>query len=232
MRNTLTRVAAACAVYGMLALALTGCGTRRSASPTTPGSASAAAAPLTGPAVDKYGQAKVQAAYKQMIKFSFDTSWNPALITKHVDLVTRADFASVLTLMTPECAKTFDAVFAKVVTHDKAAIHTLEGAIFLGVEGPNGTRPVQSGKIVTERKYSQLAVGLDTSLGVERLSISFTAQANIQMIDAAGKHYLLPTSRKVRYLLIPNTDSTAANMPFLIAAWQNKMTTNHLQPVK
>ncbi len=220
-------------VSGVLVVGVTAChsGTSRPVSAPTSASAVTTAAPLSGPAVVKYGQAKVQAAYKEMVKFSFDTGWNPSLIVKHVDLVTRGDFATALAYMTPACAKTFDAAFAKVAKHDKAAIRSLEGAIFFGVKGPNGIVPVKSGKVVTDGKYTQAVVGIDKSHGVERLSISFTAKANIQMQDVAGKHYVVPTSRKARFLLVPNTGADAQAKPFLIAAWSNTMTASHIQPV-
>jgi len=229
-----------CLIWGLLVAGVAGCGSGSdrpgaAASGTPTGSTSAVPSPapsqLTGPAVAKFGQEKVQAAYREMVKFSFEAGWNPALIAKHVDQITRADFAGVLSYMTPACASTFDAAFVKVAQHDKKAIRTLEGAIFFGVRGPNGLAPTGSGRLVTDRKYSQVAVGLDTSHGVQRLSVAFTATANIQLRDAAGKAWLLPTSRKVRYLLVPNTGADIATKPFLIAGWLNKMTASHVKPV-
>jgi hypothetical protein len=218
----------------LVACASCASGTRRiaaaaahpAAAPSTP-----AAAPLSGPAVAKYGQAAVQKAYKSMLAFTFDNGWNPKLILRHVDSVTRADFAQVLAAMTPQCAATFTAKFAKVAQHDKAAIRSLEGAIFFGITGPKGIRPSRASGLVTDRTYSQVALGIDTFHGVDRLTLAFTAKANVHLTDAAGKGYVLPTARAVHYLLVPNRGRDSASKPFLIGAWDNTLTASRIQPV-
>jgi len=226
---------AAIAVSGAVLCATTSCDSGTARAPGAPSSSrpapsGPAATALNGPAVAEYGQAAVQRVYRAMLAFTFDNGWNPNLILKHVDAVTRADFTNVLAAMTPQCAATFKAAFARVEKHDKAATRTLEGAIFFGIRGPNGITPTQASGLVTNRRYTQVTLGIDKSHGVDRLTLAFTAKADIHMQDAAGQHYVLPTSRVVHFLLVPNRGSGAAGKPFLIGSWKNTMTASRIQP--
>ncbi len=226
-----------CAMFSVLALIATGCTSRSGrsgpVSPAATGSSTSSAAPSkSGAAIAKYGQPAVDAAVKEMLRFSFGSGWSSHLISIHVDQVTRNDFAPVLSYLTAEAASRFNTVLAKVLKHDKIAIRTLEGAIFFGIKGANGSRPIRSGKVVTDRRYTQVAVGLDRAHGADRMSVTFTAKANINLQDQAGKNYVLPTERKVRYLLVPNTGADQKSKPFLIAGWLNKMTAGKIQPAK
>lgn len=197
-----------------------------------PDSAFAFQKPFTGQAVEKYGQAALRAAFEEMVNFAFDTGWNPALFRKNYAHLARADLANARVYMTPACLKTFDATFAKVVQADKAAIQKLEEAMFFGVTGPNGMTPLQQGHVVTDRKFTEAAVGLDRTKGAERLSMAFAAKANIQLQDSAGKRYALPTSRVMRYLLVQNTGPDRQRRPFLVDSWAIKMTVSHTQAAK
>ena len=185
---------------------------------------------LTGPAVAEYGQDRVQAIYQAVLAYTFANGWNPTLIRTHVDSVRRSDFDAVLAPMTPQCAATFTAAFTKVEKHDKAAIRTLQGAIFFGVTGPKGIAPVPSGTLVSNRTYGRVTLGLDRAAGVDRLTLSFTAKADIAMQDATGGRYILPTSRLVHFLLVPNHGKNAVAWPFLIGSWKSSMTVGHITP--
>jgi hypothetical protein len=188
--------------------------------------------PLSGAAVTEYGQAAMQLVYKQMLAFTFDNGWNSSLMRTHADSVKAADFSAMLDAMTTQCAATFSAAFAKIEKHDKVAIRTMEGAVFFGIQGPHGIRPTQTTGLVTNRKYSQVTLGIDRLRGVDLVSLGFTAKADIHMQDAAGKPYTLPTTRVVRYLLAPNSGKDKVARPFLISAWKNTMTAAHIKSVQ
>jgi hypothetical protein len=181
---------------------------------------------FTGPAVTKYGLAPVQAAYEEMVNFIFETGWNATLIRKNSAVLSRADFAVARAYMTPAFRKAFDATFAKVVTADKAAIDKLEHAVLFGVKGTNGAKPTPDAKghLVTDRKFSRATLAVDHSQGFDRLSVSFSAEANIQMRDAAGTRYALPSTRILRYWLVPNAGADAKLRPFLIDSWAIRLT--------
>ncbi len=218
---------------GPAAIAPAGANSVPSAAATASGNQSspADAVPLTGPAITAFGRPKVQAAYQQMLAFTFHNGWNPTLILTHADAIRGADFAEVLSAMTPECAATFTTAFGKVEKHDKAAIRTLEAAIFFGVIGPKGMRPLRSASMVSRRRYGQATLGVQHASGIDQLALSFSAQADIAMQDQAGKNAILPTSRTVRFLLTPNHGSNAATVPFLISSWKATMTAQQLTPV-
>src|SRR5206468_2228041 len=112
----------------------------------------------------------------------------------------------------------FDRTFADVVRGKQAAIRDLEQLVFFGVTAPGGLRPARDGRIVLNRRFSQASVGVDTAHGVQRLWITFAAQATIRMEDANGLHYAMPTSRVVRYWFVANPSRTRGALPFLIDA--------------
>jgi len=179
--------------------------------------------PFTGPAAVKYGQARLRAAYREMVIFAYGTGWNETLIHKSSQSLTHSDFDRARTYLTAACAKAFDAELAKVAQHDKAAIRTLEGAVLVGVRGVGGLTPITGTPAVTDRKVSSAVVGIDQLGGTDRLTMAFTASATIQMRNAAGMRYTVSTKRQLRYLLVPNTSAGAADQPFLIAAWTNQL---------
>jgi len=187
---------------------------------------------FTGPAVTKYGLARVQAGYEEMVNFIFETGWNSALIAKSSALLSRADFTVAHSYMTPAFRKAFDATFAKVVQGDKVAIRKLEHAMFFGVTGPNGAKPVTNGHVVTDRRFSRATPAVDTSRGFDRLQLTFDARANIQLQDTAGKHYTLPATRVLRYWLVPNPSTVVLNRPFLIDSWEIRLKTGKPQTAK
>jgi hypothetical protein len=182
--------------------------------------------PFTGPAVAKYGQAKVLAGYKEMVAFTFDIGWNTDLISRPASSLAKGDFSEARSYMTPACAKAFDATFAKVVQADKAAIKQMQGATFFGIAGKNGSTPLPGNQAVTDRAFNQGQVTLNKSGARDGLSIKFTAKANLQMQDSAGKRITVATSRIVQYGLVENTGADAATRPFLIDVWRNKVSTS------
>ncbi len=252
VRSCLSRLTALVLAAG---LAVTGCQAAGSApesaavlvqkgspatAPTTPGTVATASSagqrnipasafanlkPFTGPAVAQYGQDTLGSAYRQMVNFAFTTGWDPALIAKNAAQLSRADLAPALAVMTPTCRKQFLDRFGKAVSGDKTAARGLEEAIFFGVTGPNGLKPVQRGTVVADRRFTEAAVAVDRSPG-KRLSMSFAARANILMRDNSGRHMMLRTSRVLHYLLVPNTATDHASRPFLIDSWSIKMTVN------
>lgn len=227
-------------VSGVLALGLCACqatAVRAKSAPTASASGPTSSAgsrgipqaafanhkPFTGPAVAQYGQAGLLAAYQEVVNFAFQTGWNPTLIRKDYSHLALADLGGARVYMTPSCRKAFDATLGKVVQADKAATQKLEEAMFFGVTGPNGMMPVPLGHVVTDRRFSEASAGLEGAKGAGRLSISFAAQANIQMQDSVGRHFTMATSRVMRYLLVRNTGSDRARRPFLIDAWAIRM---------
>ena len=191
-----------------------------------PDSAFAKSRPFTGPALVKYGQAALQSAYKEMVNFAFATGWNSALIARNSAYLSRADLAVAASYMTAAAQKDMLATLAKVTQGDKAATGKLQESIFFGLAGPDGLRSVQSGKVVTNRKFTQGSAAVDTSHGT-RLAMSFAARGDIQMLNAAGQHQMLRTSRVLRYLLVPNSGADRKVRPFLIDSWSSKMTMNN-----
>src|ERR1700712_1027519 len=191
-----------------------------------PDTAFAQSRPFTGPAVVKYGQAALQSTYKEMVNFAFATGWNSALIARNSAYLSRADLAVAASYMTAAAQKDMLATLAKVTQGDKAATGKLQESIFFGLAGPDGLRSVQSGKVVTNRKFTQGSAAVDTSHGT-RLAMSFAARGDIQMLNAAGGHQMLRTSRVLRYLLVPNSGAGGQVRPFLIDSWSSKMTMNN-----
>jgi hypothetical protein len=188
-----------------------------------PESAFASQPPFTGPAVVKYGQAALQAAYREVVNFAVNTGWNVQLMAKRHSALAPADFAFVVASLTPSCAAAFKAKVIKVLANDKTAIRQLEASTFFAVVGPGGSRPVAGSSAVTNRSFTRPQVGVDKSHGRDRLSMSFTVKAVIHMQDAAGKQHAVQTARAVRYLLVPNFGTDSGVHPFLIDAWSNRM---------
>ncbi|MET3807925.1 hypothetical protein ABIB25_004952 [Nakamurella sp. UYEF19] len=179
--------------------------------------------PFTGPAVAKYGQGSLQAAYKEMVNFAFASGWNSNLIAQNSAYLSRADAAFTLLYLTPAFKKEFLAQLGLAVQGDKSAGRRIEEAMFFGVTGSNGLKAVRSGKVVTNRRFSTGSIGLDTAHG-ERLSVAFAARGDIQMVDSAGRHMMLRGSRVLRYFLVANTGADRSSRPFLIDSWTIKMT--------
>jgi hypothetical protein len=168
----------------------------------------------------------VLAAYKELVNFTFDTGWNTDLIGKPASRLSRADFADTRSYMTAACAKAFDAMFAKVVQADQAAIKQMQGATFFGIVGKGGSTPLPDGQAVTERSFNQGSVSVGKSGGMSGLTVTFTAKANLQLQDAAGKRIIIATSRIVQYWLVENKGADAKTRPFLIDAWKNRVSTS------
>ena len=177
-------------------------------------------------AVVKYGQAALQSTYKEMVNFAFATGWNSALIARNSAYLSRADLAVAASYMTDAARKDMLTILAKVTQGDNAATSKLEESIFFGLTSPDGLKPLQTGKVVTNRKFTQGSAALDTSHGT-RLAMSFAARGDIQMVDASGKHHMLRTSQVLRYLLVPNSGVDREVRPFLIDSWSSKMTMNN-----
>lgn len=186
--------------------------------------------PFTGPAVAKYGQATLQAAYQEMVDFAFASGWNSNLIARPSAYLSRADAAFTLSYLTPAFGKEFLVQLGQAVQGDKAAGRKLEEAMFFGVTAPNGLKSVQSGKVVTNRKFTPGSVGLDTAHG-QRLSVAFAASGDIQMSDSTGRHMVLPSSRVLKYFLVANPGTDRITRPFLIDSWSIRMTVKPPIPV-
>jgi hypothetical protein len=228
----------------VLSSAACGSGGNHSAGPSSPSATTATTAhgipksaftnleSFTGPAVSKYGLPTVQAAYEEMVNFIFETGWNSTLIRTSSAQLSATNFANAHSYMTPKFRKSFDATFASVVQADKASVKKLEHAMFFGVGGPNGAQPVKSGSLVTDRGFSRATLALDHAQGYERLSLTFSAKASIQVQDAAGKRYALPSIRLVRYWLVKNTGSSAQLRPWLIDAWEIRLTESAAKAAK
>ena len=196
-----------------------------------PESAFAGQRPFTGPAAARYGQADLRAAYRETVDFAFGTGWSPALIRTNSEQLASAHFANARSYLTPAGRKALDATLGRVVQGDKAARKKLADAMFFAVAGPDGMTPVPTGSVVTDRRFTEASVAIDRSRGVERLSVSFAAKAQIQLWDAAGRRYAMPTSRVVRYLLVRNTGSNHRARPFLIDSWEIRMSASRPRQV-
>lgn len=190
----------------------------------------AAQPPFTGPAVAKYGQPALQRAYRQLVNFALNTGWNLTLMAKAKTALTTADFAAVRASLTPSCAKTFDSTVAKALANDKAAIRELEGSMFFAVGGTGKSDLVGGTASVSKRAFTRAKFAVDTAHGRQRLSMSFTVKALVHMQDAAGKQFVVPTARAVRFLLVPNFGADVSLRPFRIDAWASHLQTKKRQP--
>ena len=222
-------------VGGSPSVHATGSATGASASPspppgspsplhTIPASAFVGQPPFSGPAVAKFGQHDLHAAYVELVNFAFATGWNSHLIVKDRTRLSLADLATVRANLTPACRRTFDATFAKVVLGDQVAVRKLEEAVLFGVTGPHGLRPPTTGTIVTARRFTPASVGLDRAQAGGRLTVAFAAKAKIRMVSPDGNTYSVPTSRVARYWLVRNDGPDRAQRPFLIDAWAINLT--------
>jgi predicted small lipoprotein YifL len=178
-----------------------------------PDSAFAGHRAFTGAAVAKYGQAALLAAYKEMVGLTFAAGWSATLIRKDDTRLSSSDFAGLRSYLTPARRAAFDATFARVVRSDRAAIHELEDVAFFGITGAGGLTPVPAGSVVTGRRFTDASVALDDK---GRLTMSFAAKAAVQLQDATGRRYALPTARTVRYVL---TRGPGGIRPFLVDSW-------------
>jgi hypothetical protein len=188
-----------------------------------PAAAFAKFPPFTGTAVQKYGQSTLRTAFREIVNYTFLAGWDPALITKGATHLSGADLAYVRSYLTPKCRAAFDAVFARVITADKQAIRKLEQAVFFGVAMPGGLKPIKSGHVVTDRRFTKASVSIDHTKGQTRLVMAFAAKANIQMQDPSGARHVLPTGRVLRYWLVPNVGADRSQRPFLIDTWAINM---------
>jgi hypothetical protein len=194
------------------------------ASSKIPGAAFAKHRPFTGPAVAKYGQATLNAAYQEMVNFAFESGWDSRLIVKNVARLSSSDFANIRTYLTPACRTAFNATFAKAIQADRAAAQKLEEAVFFDVTAPTGLRPITAGKVVTDRRFTEASVGLTGAGKAQRLTMAFAVKANVHLHNAQGQGYVLPTSRVLRYTLVRNSGVQASKRPFLVDGWVIKMT--------
>lgn len=190
-----------------------------------PKSAFAGLESFTGPAVTKFGRANVQAAYEEMVNFAFATGWDPALISTTADRLSLSDFANARSYMTPTFRKAFDQTLAKVVRADNAATQKLEHAMLFGITARNGGKPITGSHVVTDRKFSKASIAVDKSQHSARLSMTFRAEAHVQMVDKQDQRYGLPTRRTVQYWLVPNTGADKAARPFRIDSWAIRLAT-------
>jgi HAMP domain-containing protein len=194
-----------------------------------PESAFASQPAFTGAAVTKYGQPALQKAYRQLVNFAFDTGWDATLMAKRTSALTTRDFAAVRILLTPSCAKAYDANVTKALAGDKAAISELEGSMYFAIGGIDATGAADGIPTISNRSFTRAKFTVDTSHG-QRLSMSFTAKATVHTQDAAGKRYFVQTARALHYLLVPNHGADANIRPFLIDAWASRMPTKTPQP--
>jgi hypothetical protein len=239
----LVRKTLVAAVIGALATGLAAC--QQAAPAVAPPAATAGAVPsggqasipasaftgrrFTGPAVSRYGQPTLQAAYQEMVNFAFRAGWNPALITRNDAALARVDFGYVRSYLTPAFRAKVDATLAKVVLGDRTAIRELEQVMFFGITAPGGLRPPVAGTIVTDRRFTPASVGVDGSGAGAALRMSFAAKATIQLRDRAGQPYALPTGRTVSYRMVRNTGPGSRTRPFLIDSWTVTMTAGRPQ---
>ena len=249
MRLRATRAAILLFVTAVVAFLLAAChsgqphgaaqattGTTPSAAPAPsnplaiPASAFAGHKPFTGPVVAKFGQASLEAAYREAVNFAFETGWNPTLMRKNHSHLAMADFANARTFMTPACVKSFNATLTKVFTGDKTAIAKLEQAMSFGVAAPGGLTLVPSGKIIADRRFSAPTATVDHTGGHDRVSMSFALKATLQLQNAAGARYNLLTTREARYWMVPNKGADHAQRPFLIDAWAIRVTPGRPTP--
>lgn len=194
-------------------------GTRRG----VPESAFASQPPFTGSAVAAFGQGALQAAYRQVVNFAFDTGWNTALIPKRKSALTAGDFTGPQDSLTPSAAKSYLALVGKALGNSKTAIRDLEGATLFSVGAVGGARAISGPAAVTNRRFSRPAVAVNTFHGRHRLSFTFIVRAVVHLRDASGKKFTMATARKVRYLLVPNPATNVKGRPFLIDEWSNRL---------
>jgi hypothetical protein len=189
-----------------------------------PASAFAHHRAFSGPATKKFSQKALTAAYEEAVNYAFLTGWDPGLIVRPYSKLSLADLAIARGPLRGSSRAALDATFAGAASGQAAAVHQFEQLIFVGVTAPNGLVPATDGRIVLARKFTQASVGLDTAHGVQRLWVTFAARATIRMQDGGGHYYAVPTSRVLRYWMVPNPRTGPGTVPFLIDALAARMT--------
>ena len=182
--------------------------------------------PFIGPAAKKYGQKALTDAYVEAVNYAFLSGWDPALIGHSVNQLSAADLRIARAPLTSAARTVFDRTFAGAKRGEAAAVRKLEQLVFFDVRAPGGLTPATDGRVVLDRKFTEPAVGLDHAHGVQRLWITFAARATIRMTDGKGHFYALPTSRTLRYWLVPNPRTGPGAVPFLFDAAAVRMTLN------
>jgi hypothetical protein len=97
--------------------------------------------------------------------------------------------------------------------------------MLFGITARNGGKPITGTHVVTDRKFSKASIAVDKSQHSARLSMTFSAEAHVQMVDKQDQRYGLPTRRTVQYWLVPNTGADKAARPFLIDSWAIRLAT-------
>lgn len=180
-----------------------------------PDSAFANVKPFTGPAVDKWGQANVQAAYKEMVNFTFATGWDPDTISNNK--VAPSDFTDATSHMTPSMAKSFNQAVAKALHGDSDAAKTVQLLQFVNMHNASdGGTPVSGPGQTTNRTFSASNVDVSRIDGKDYLAMTIRAKAEVHTQTATGETGVLHTSRKITYYLAPNPDASQGSAPWLI----------------
>lgn len=59
-------------------------------------------------------------------------------------------------------------------------------------------------------------MSIDRTPGYARLAVYFAASATLHLTDKSGRRYAVTAHRKMRFWLVPNTDASANETPWLI----------------
>jgi hypothetical protein len=157
----------------------------------------------------------VQAAYKEMVKFTFAAGWDPDTISNNKP--TLADFTDATSHMTPSMAKSFNAAFTKAMHGDKHSADLIEALQFVNMHNAaDGGTPVPGARQTTNRTFSVSGVDVSHIKGRDYLAMTIHAKADVRTQTPSGSSGVLRTSKKITYYLAPNPDKSQTNTPWLI----------------
>ena len=178
---------------------------------------------FAGPAVSKYGQSQVQAAYQDIAQFSAAETLNPARIGKAVDQVTEADLASPAAYMTAGAAKSWEVDVAGRGDLASEASGNLYGIAYYGLNNVQyklRTDVSQPGVTVTNSEVS-----LDSD-GV-RLKMALDVNGSIRYVSRDGQYAQMKVDKTVTYWLVKGSGK---DKPWLIDGWQTQFRTDQVAP--
>jgi len=177
---------------------------------------------FTGPAADQFGSDNVMAAYRSTVNYTLKNSYNENLATKKVNELTPEDLAFVRDQMTPTARASFDRDLANAGNSIDSAAN-VQSLVFYDLQASDTRLRTDGPGVFVDKNFTPAEVGVDTSTGSPRLSMTYTVTANARYTDVAtGQNMKAPLGKTITYWLTPNTDAaTAQEKPFLIDGWRS-----------
>lgn len=168
---------------------------------------------FTGPAVTVWGQASVQAAYREAVEFTFREGWDSAAMRSTDTHWRLATYSRGLASFTRSAAADVRRRILAAESGNRRDREILESWRYTAVHGPNGSTVVAGADGVTDRSFTGARAGVDRSTGSRRLS---RASATLHLANNNGRRYTVRTHRKMTFWLVPNTGPDSSTKPWLI----------------